>query len=307
MRTSGSVVGIAAVILFVSFLLPENRPSVPAPAYSIAADRGGEAESRLSPAPLSTRPAGDRLARAISSESRAEAQTREKLSQIVPEVVFPEGSTIEDVIEFMRNQGKLSIDVNWNALSLVGLDRTATLTLNLHHARIQTALKLALENVGAASGVQLGYQILDGIIRISTKEELDRDTVTRVYDCKDLVREGLSEAEVQRIMAIFADHLGTVPPGNVGDLLRAELGFSGQTELLDLIRSHVRPDTWETSRGSINSISIYDGLLVITHSPGAHEKVGELLSMMRDVKVARGAAQAPEVHGAMMPGMPMGL
>jgi hypothetical protein len=106
---------------------------------------------------------------------------------VIPEVVFPEGSTFEDVIEFLRNQGKLSIDVNWNALSLVGIDRTSPLALNLRNVKLETALGLALDNVGAVSGVQLGSDVVDGIIRVSTVEELSRKTFSRVYDVTDLL------------------------------------------------------------------------------------------------------------------------
>ncbi len=123
----------------------------------------------------------------ITGEDEADRRTRELLQKSAPPIEFPEGTGFEEVLAWIREQSRLSINVNWNALSVLGVDRTTdTLGISLQNARIETVLKLLLDNVGGAEG-QLDYDVLDGIVRISTREDLDRNTSTRVYDVSDLL------------------------------------------------------------------------------------------------------------------------
>lgn len=279
MRTTGGIIGIAAAVLFVSFLLPENRRHVPAPQYTAAADN---AKSPRADRP-SSQPASGKLK--AMSDCNAEAEAKAKLAMIVPEVEFPEGSTLEQVIDFLREQSKLSIDVNWNALSLVGVDRTATLSLNLHNVKIDTALSRALANVGGASGVQLGYELSDGIVSISSTEDLNRNTFTHVYDCKDLLRDGVSDEQLRTIEQIYSSDMNGVMPRKLRDDLASKLKLY-VPDLVDLIKHHVDPGSW-VPEGTTGSLDVYDGLLVVTHTSSAQGSVVQLLKMMREAKQAR--------------------
>ncbi len=58
----------------------------------------------------------------ITGEKDEDRLARQQLAAMIPEVVLPEGSTFEQLVDLLRTQGKISIDVNWNALSLVGVD-----------------------------------------------------------------------------------------------------------------------------------------------------------------------------------------
>ncbi len=59
-------------------------------------------------------------------------RTRDRLREVIPMVHFPEGTSFEDVLNWLRQRSGLSIDVNWRALAELGIDRnTDTLGLTL--------------------------------------------------------------------------------------------------------------------------------------------------------------------------------
>nr|HPZ98603.1 hypothetical protein [Phycisphaerae bacterium] len=118
----------------------------------------------------------------LTGEEEADRRTRERLRESVPSIDFPEGTSFEEVLNWLREQSGVSVDVNWNALGILGIDRTTdTLGISLQNTKFETILRLLLENVGGPEAA-LDYDIIDGIVRISTREDLDQNTSTRVYD-----------------------------------------------------------------------------------------------------------------------------
>lgn len=124
----------------------------------------------------------------ISGESDSDRAARQKLSAIIPTVDFPEGTSFADVIEFLSIQGKVSIDVNWPALTLAGVERTADAgSIRLRDVKVETVLTILLENVSASATQVIDYDIVDGVIRVSTQELLASRLGMRVYDIRDLL------------------------------------------------------------------------------------------------------------------------
>jgi len=72
-------------------------------------------------------------------------------------------------------------------LAILGIDRTSdTLGITLQNARYETIIRFLLDNI-ALPEVPLDYEVVDGIVRISTREDLDQNRITRVYDVSDLL------------------------------------------------------------------------------------------------------------------------
>lgn len=324
MRTTAGTVGIAAAVLLVSFLLPENRP-LPSPAQTYAAREGGPMAENAGPAVMPTRvgvPVRAGLMVGMQSESASDRRTREKLSQTTA-INFPEGTAFDEVLNFLRDQGDLSIAVNWNALAVLGIDRsTDTLGMNLKDVKLETVLNMLLENVGGPEAA-IGYAIVDGIVRISTGEQLDRNTAVRVYDVADLIHRDL----VERLSEIGVDASTAGAPGGFLSPAAPAAGGPGmgmpfggtrgggmgggygggaaptdeaaQTQAMireieaqrvqaleQLIRTTIQRGTW-SPEGALGSMSYYEGLLVVDHTARAHQELAELLAVMRQVLAAR--------------------
>ena len=129
-------------------------------------------------------------AEGIGAESDADRLTRKRLEATIPELDFPEGSTFGEVIEALGENTDVAISVNWNALNMMAIDRELdTLGITFKNVTLETALEMLLDNIGGASGVELAYDVLEGLVIVSTTEDLNRKTETRVYDVRDLLLE----------------------------------------------------------------------------------------------------------------------
>src|SRR6185503_19872463 len=93
-----------------------------------------------------------------------------------------------DVIDFLRDVTGANIFVNWRALEAAGIDRNTPVTARLRDVKFSKALQTILSDVGGGT-VKLGYTIDEGVITISTDEDLSKNVVTRVYDIRDLIIE----------------------------------------------------------------------------------------------------------------------
>lgn len=328
MRTTAGTVGIAAAVLLVSFLLPENRP-LPSPAQTYAAREGGPMAENAGPAVMPTRvgvPVRAGLMVGMQSESASDRRTREKLSQTTA-INFSEGTAFDEVLSFLRDQGDLSIAVNWNALSVLGIDRsTDTLGMNLKDVKLETVLNMLLENVGGPEA-PIGYAIVDGIVRISTGEQLDRNTTVRVYDVADLIHRDLVErlSEIGVDASVYAPPVAPrgsgrfrdedpgpsmdgghrAMPFGMGGMGGGYGGGGAPTDEAAQMRAVVREIEAQrvqaleqlirttiqrgtwSPEGALGSMSYYEGLLVVDHTARAHQELAELLAVMRQVLAAR--------------------
>jgi hypothetical protein len=197
MRTT-TMFAVAAAVLLVSFLLPQHTAWVPAPAVTQA----GEKMIKPPTAATVTRPAEV----ASYTESEVDRAAREKLTMVLSTVDLAEGTTLADAIDYLRLQGQLSLNVNWAALALINIERTTeTDSLNLRDVKLGTVLDIVLDNVSlAAGGVgRATYDVMDGIIRVSTQEELNSRTVVRAYECSDLIGQPLTPSQ-KDTLAVFS-------------------------------------------------------------------------------------------------------
>src|SRR5262249_44108318 len=86
----------------------------------------------------------------------------------------------------LRDVSSANIFVNWRALEAAGIDKNAPVTARLRDVKFSKALETILRDVGGGT-VRLGYTIDEGVISISTEEDLASNVVTRVYDIRDLI------------------------------------------------------------------------------------------------------------------------
>lgn len=340
MRTTAGTIGIAAAVLLVSFLLPENRP-LPSPSYSHAeqvSNAGAGAPQRVAATPRATESVRTGLLVGAQSESAADRRTREKLAQTI-QAEFPEGTSFDEVLSFLRDQGDLSIAVNWNALNVSGIDRaTDTLGMSVKDAKLETVLDMLLENIGGQDAA-IGYAIVDGIVRISTSQQLDRNTTVRVYDVEDLIHRDLAVAVDSMMknqpatpqspmgpgMAGGGGGFGMPPGGPMSEGMESGHGVASaapgdlsQTQAIiraveasrvealeQLIRTTIQRGTW-SPEGALASMSYYEGLLVVDHTARAHQELADLLAVIRRSLAARPksmpTAAAPVEEGGSMEG-----
>jgi hypothetical protein len=178
---------------------------------------------------------------------------RAQLERMIPEVPF-DGVAFTDVIDFLRDVTTANIFVNWRALEAAGFERSTPVTTNLRSVKFSKALQIILDAAGGGKG-KLGYEIDDGVITVSTVEDLGLNVHTRAYDVRELVssKPDVGEAEWDKRMEM----------------------------LKKLITGSVAPNSWRDRGGSCAAIREAEGKLVITQNPENHDAIANLLNQTR--------------------------
>jgi len=92
----------------------------------------------------------------------------------------------KEVIEFLQEYMHTNVVVRWRTLEQVGIEPQTPVSVALEGISVETALKVILRNIVDPSDGTLGYAIRDGILVISTSDDL-RETTTVVYDVSEIV------------------------------------------------------------------------------------------------------------------------
>ncbi|KKL82741.1 hypothetical protein LCGC14_1981740, partial [marine sediment metagenome] len=226
------------------------------------------------------------------AESEADRAVHKTLRQVLPKLDFA-GIAFGDTIQFLRDVSNVNIHVNWEAMRQVNIDQKTQVNVKLTQVSVEKALRTVLDDVGGVN--PLGFVVAEGVITISTKDDLSRETRTRVYDIRDLIvtvpdfrgpRTSLSRGTGNNAGAgLFGDD-DDDDDDDEDTLSRAEL----TENILELIRSTIAPDTWRSgdASGTIGSVRELNGRIIVTQTPENQQGLQDLLAQLR-------AARAPQV------------
>ena len=113
---------------------------------------------------------------------QASAATRAKLAKTIRFAVKEQ--KFEDAVAAFGREIGAEVAINWGVLKAAGVERNATVTLDVPEAMpAEVVLELLLSEVGGPEA-RLGFGIDKGVLMVSTREELqsERYRVMRVYD-----------------------------------------------------------------------------------------------------------------------------
>ncbi len=284
MRTSiGALAAASLIALTFLYMLPQNRPGVSGPTLTHAED--AVSADRLPDAPVIT--AGER------------DPARKQFTQRIP-VAFDENS-LEDVFDYFRDTTGVNVFVNWSALEAGGADIDTLISLTLNDTPAETALSLVLQLLNPSanhSGEVFDFAVIDGVVVISSKADIDGLRVVRIYDCIDLIDRVRQSASAQR-----QDGFGAGPYGAAGGYGRAMGGDGGEgsgygdargmgrassakpyttheEELMELMR--ILLDDFNDG-----SVSFYDDMLIVIASHKTHQRIQETLVLLRRAQLSR--------------------
>ncbi|HVT79224.1 MAG TPA: hypothetical protein VHM90_01095 [Phycisphaerae bacterium] len=235
----------------------------------------------------------------------APANSRRALMQVVHELDV-DGASLGKVIDYLHNVTGANIVVDWKTLELAGVAKESTVSLRVRELTLKKMLQLVLNQVSPNS--PLTYGVDANVIEITTQEALDKNMVTKVYIVDDLVMVGQTvQAPTINLSSITSGSSGNggggfgsggggfgSGGGGGGGFGSGGGGSSGgffnqnqnqQTaqnketsdqkgqELVDLIKSVVRPAIWSDNGGTA-SIKYYKGKLIVTAPVSVHEAIG---------------------------------
>ena len=238
-------------------------------------------------------------------ESPADRAMRQRLGQKIPRLNFND-IPLEGVIDFLRQTFGANIYVNWNSLRQVGVEPSARVNLSLQDVTFEKALDLILNNVATPAG-QLAWVLDEGVVTISTRDELVQRTVTQVYDIRDLVVR-VPNFRAPRVSTESDSGGGGNRGGSTGGSFLAndtESGDTGNadnipskseiiTNIVETIALTIDPDSWRAplGGGTVGSIKELHSQLVVTTTRENHQKIMELLAKLREARAIQISIEA---------------
>jgi hypothetical protein len=225
----------------------------------------------------------------------------ERLEQTIVDATY-EKVDFDRIIENIRETYELNIHVSWKMLEEAGVRRDERIEIRLRQVPLATVLDMVLREVSDELH-RVGYQVADGIIVISTEEDLGRNTILRAYDISDLIESGyairrFSSTPVLSMHVTGREFIGSeqrrsaekakVQQAGGGSIFDepdedpAQLGTMERIEqIVDLITLNVDPESWDVHGGSIGSIHAIDNVLLIRHTMSGHRKIRTFLDLVR--------------------------
>ena len=151
--------------------------------------------------------------------------------------------------------------VRWPALKDGGVPREAPVRLRVRDVNLGAALDMVLR-LASVGAVPLGWEEEDGVITVSTEQDLGLRLKPRVYDVRDLVA------------AVRASYAGE-------PLDERPTAAEAIDMITQLLTETIDPDTWRDAGGSVGSIRVLGGRMIVTQTPRNLREVEWLLDELR--------------------------
>ncbi len=215
-----------------------------------------------------------------------------RLAQTLPDTRFEE-QPFDQVMEFLGELTQVNISVDWTDIEDSGIERDAPVSLELSGLLFRVVLEEVLTQVGG--DVRLAYAFKDDLLRVATKDKLDRDKLVNIYDIRDLlvrvprasrqnafdVTQGMGETGGQGGGGGGQGMFGQGQQNQQDDYDDEQQAGMPAEEIIDIIRQTVEPDSWRETGGGDASIRDLNGQLIIFNTSNAHRQVGNLLEQLR--------------------------
>jgi len=251
-------------------------------------------------------------------DTPANRETAAKLDVVRSLFQFDE-TEFQEVVVFLRQVTEANIVVDWPQIEAAGLGRDTPVTLMLTNVSARLALDEILASVAGA--VELGYMIKDGVVRISTRQDLATTMETHVYEINDLLIQVPDFAgpvvSISRNQAstgggggssggigggggggtFGGGGGGTFGGGGGGGGFGAGSAYGGGqggaqggaaasrqqlvADILDAVRT-IDPTSWIANGGADASIRELNGSAIVTQTPENHKKVQDLFAQLRE-------------------------
>ncbi len=237
--------------------------------------------------------------KADRGEGDQDTALQAQLDRHLPEVRF-NANALSDVIDFLRDVTGANIYVDWKSLEAASIARDAPVTARLRDIKFSKALELIFKSVeGDDDEHKLGYTVDEGVITISTRKELNKNTVTRRYDINDLLfvppdYNNAPQLDLQQRQpgpergrrgggggAAAEQSLFTARPG------QQQNGTGDREARIDEIKQYIQqnvdPNSWKDAGGDVGSVSSSPlrAILLITQTPENQRKIVSVLDSLR--------------------------
>jgi general secretion pathway protein D len=199
-------------------------------------------------------------------------------------------NTLEDVLDFIRTVANINMDVNWESLQNIGIERDTLVTLNLQPLPAKIVLDRVLEKVSPDSFSRANWAVNDGILVVASEEALRKNTFIEIYDIRDLLFQIPNYREVPQLNLNSVIRQGQ--GGGGGGIFQQATNEAGEgltaeellAQITDIIQTNVDFDGWQENGGDTGRIQALNDNLIITNTARNHQQISSLLRKLREIR-----------------------
>lgn len=202
-------------------------------------------------------------------------------------------ATLENILQFIAAVTNLNLDVDWDSLSQIGIERDRRLSLQLREVPASTLLTRVLQRVSIDEFSRASWTVQDGIILVASDSDLRRNTFIVIYDVRDLLFEvpnyqNAPELDIDQATQQGAGGGGGGTGGIFDqddqdeDVRRSEEEIL--RDLLDIIQENVDFEGWRENGGDTGIVQQFGGNLIITNTAANHREIQRLLDKLREIR-----------------------
>ena len=199
-------------------------------------------------------------------------------------------NTLEGALNYFAQMTALDVDIDWDSLEEIGIDRETTVSLSLRNANARTVLERLLDKVSTDPVTQADWAVMDGMVQIASEDKIRRHTVMETYDIRDLVFEipDYDESptiDLQSVLQSSQGGGGQSPFQNDQQQQQDRLPLEDRIEQIkEIIYSNVDVESWPEGGGTTGAMYDLNGLLLIRNTPKNHREIRSLLGKLRESK-----------------------
>lgn len=203
-------------------------------------------------------------------------------------------NTLEDIVTFVATVTNLNVDVDWDSLSAIGIERDKQITLELREVPARVVLDRVLEKAQPDQFSRAGWAVNDGVLVVAAEEALRRNKFIVIYDIRDLLFQipdfaNAPELDLDQVLNQAGQQGGGGGGGSVfGDTEDGPLGGPSEQELtdqiLEIIQTNVDFQGWRDNGGDTGVVQVLNGNLIITNTARNHRDIQSLLTQLREIR-----------------------
>jgi len=202
-------------------------------------------------------------------------------------------NTLSDVLNFIATVSGLDMDIDWQSLREIGVDRDSLVTLNLRNPPLRVVLERVLDRASADPFDAAGWAVYDGVLTIASERQLRKNRTLVIYDITDLILDipNFPDAPVIDLDSVLQQSQGGGGGGGQSPFQENEQDAEERPtrqeridRIVEIIQAIVDTDGWRDNGGETGEIQELNASLIITNTPKNHREIVGLLSKLREVR-----------------------
>lgn len=203
-------------------------------------------------------------------------------------------NSLEDVLAFVGTVTNLNMDIDWDSLAQIGIERDKEITLELREVPARVVLERILQKAQPDAFSKAGWAVNDGVLVVAADEALRKNTFVVIYDIRDLLFQIPDFPDAPQLdLDQVLNQGGQGGGGGGGSIFGGAQGENepvGPTEeelmekILEIIQTNVDFEGWRDNGGDTGVIQELGGNLIITNTAANHRQIQGVLNQLREIR-----------------------